>query len=163
MTGELGKANKLALKYLESHIPKSNTREIRQTVSVKISNKTAKNSHMNNLLNLAGFGNKTTSNTKTLTYNDELIAYLASDKQKTFKSFWNEHKSEWPILADFIRKFNIMTATAVPSESSFSIAGYTNRKQRSRLSAKNLKYSMLIRDKDKLETLIKKEKIENLI
>jgi hypothetical protein len=56
-----------------------------------------------------------------------------------------------------------MTATAVPSESSFSIAGYTNRKQRSRLSAKNFKYSMLIRDKDKLESLIQKEKIENLI
>ena len=67
------------------------------------------------------------------------------------------------ILADFIRKSNIMTATAVPSKSSFSIAGYTNRKQRSRLSAKNLKYSMLIRDKDKLESLIQKEKIENLI
>ena len=44
-------------------------------------------------------------------------------------------------LADF------MTTTSIPSESYFSIAGYAERKQRSRLSAKNLKYSMVVTGK----------------
>ena len=51
---------------------------------------------------------------------------------------------------------NIMTAISVPIESSFSIAGYVERKQRFRISAKNLKYSMVVRDKDTLEKMIKK-------
>ena len=162
MTKELGKANQIALDYLKDHIPKSNMNKNQPLTQKTAVISSKKNSHMNNLFNFAGFSNNTMSNTKKLTYNDELIAYLASEKTKSFKALWNEHKNEWPILADYKRKLNIMTATSVPSESSFSIAGYAERKQRSRLSAKNLKYSMVVRDKDTLEKLIKKREILNL-
>lgn len=164
MTEELSKANQIASDYLKEHIPKSSLNEKQDTVPTtnKTTNSSKNNSHINSLLNFAGFVNNDSSNTKKLTYSDELIAYLASEKTKSFKAFWNEHKNEWPILADFIRKLNIMTATSVPSESSFSIAGYAERKQRSRLSAKNLKYSMVVRDKDKLEKLIKKREMLNI-
>ena len=56
---------------------------------------------------------------------------------------------------------NIMTAISVPIGSSFSIASYVERKERFRISAKNLKYSMVVRDKDTLEKMIKKLEILN--
>ena len=75
-------------------------------------------------------------------------------KQRVLKLFSMSKKTN---LADF------MTTTSIPSDSSFSIAGYAERKQRSRLSAKNLKYSMVVRDMDTLKKLIKTLNIKSLI
>ena len=52
-----------------------------------------------------------------------------------------------------MKKTNIVNATSVPSESQFSISGYTDRKQRSRLSSKSLRFSMLAKQLPKLEEL----------
>ncbi len=49
--------------------------------------------------------------------------------------------------------YNTMNATSVPSESQFSISGYTDRKERARLSSKSLRFSMLARQLPKLKEI----------
>ena len=48
------------------------------------------------------------------------------------------------------QRFYIMSATSVASESAFSVAGYIQRKERTRLSSKNLRFTILAKQMDKL-------------
>ena len=43
-----------------------------------------------------------------------------------------------------------MSATSFASESAFSVAGYIQRKERTRLSSKNLRFTILAKQMDKL-------------
>lgn len=90
----------------------------------------------------------TTASAKSLTLRQEFAQLEAFDKEDhTFASFWRKHSSALPILSRMARQFGPIPATSVPSESAFSVAGYVARKTRSSLSAKNLKYSMFLKDK----------------
>ena len=64
-----------------------------------------------------------------------------------------ENHGKIPQLALLAKKLNIISASSVPSESQFSIAGYINRKERSSLSTANFRYSMCLKDKYKLESI----------
>ncbi|CAF3158305.1 unnamed protein product, partial [Rotaria sp. Silwood2] len=56
----------------------------------------------------------------------------------SFLTFWKNYEFALPYLFKLARKFGCTSATSVPAESAFSTASFVYRKERSRLSAKNL-------------------------
>ena len=56
--------------------------------------------------------------------------------------FWNEYKKKFPTLYKKLLESNMIVATSVPSESCFSISDYVQRKERSRLTPRNLRFLM---------------------
>ena len=54
--------------------------------------------------------------------------------------------------------YNIIPASSVPSEVSFSIANYIERKERSRLAPKTLEMSMVTRKMEILDKLLENTK-----
>ena len=59
--------------------------------------------------------------------------------------FWRRHGSALPHLARLSRKFLCTPATSVPAESAFSMSANLARKERSRLSVKNLAATMFLK------------------
>ena len=90
-----------------------------------------------------------------MTLDEEISAYVEAAKSSTdFQSFWKQHSKSLPRLAHLVRRVNIIPATSVASESLFSIASFLNRKQRSSLSSRTLRYLLVLKDRhliDKLE------------
>jgi hypothetical protein len=85
---------------------------------------------------------------RTLSLKQEIAKFDSIDKSEyCFSSFWWKHQQLLPLLSQMARRYGSIPASSVPSESSFSVAGYAARKNRSSLSAKNLKYSMFLKDK----------------
>ena len=74
----------------------------------------------------------------------------------SFKRYWSTRKDS-PLLASIVRATSITPATSVPSESAFSIANYLQSKERSSLSAANLRMTMLLRDKNTVDKLLDHE------
>jgi hypothetical protein len=56
-------------------------------------------------------------------------------------------------LYEQTKRYSFIAATSVPSESSFSIAGYIQRKERCRLSSKMLRFLILTKQIDKIENV----------
>lgn len=61
--------------------------------------------------------------------------------------FWKRNKDRLPIMTHLAKIHLSACGTSVPSESAFSISAYTARKQRARLSGKNLAYTVFLKDK----------------
>ena len=59
-----------------------------------------------------------------------------------------------PRLTILVSKTNIVMATSCAAESAFSIAGYLDRKSRSRLSSKTLRFSILSKEEAKIDTIL---------
>ena len=57
-------------------------------------------------------------------------------------------------LSTLVKETSVIMATSCASESTFSIAGYLQRKARSSLSSKALRHSMLTREAGKIEHLM---------
>jgi hypothetical protein len=70
-----------------------------------------------------------------------------------FQDFWLQYQKNLPRLYQQMKKINIISATSAPSESAFSVAGYIQRRERSRLSSQNLRYSLLTKQADKLNEI----------
>ena len=62
-------------------------------------------------------------------------------------NFWKLYKDRLPLLTHLAKIHLSASGTSVPSESAFSISSYIARKERSRLSGKNLAYSVFLKDK----------------
>ena len=79
------------------------------------------------------------------TIKEEISQYTALrlENTKNLSDFWRTQQKRLPILASAVRKFCIIPASSVPSESRFSIANYAARKERSNLTSKNLRYLMI--------------------
>ena len=97
------------------------------------------------LAEMCGYNASPQKKTKTLTIKEEIGSYSSSKKDLDFSSFWLAKSNELPLLASFVRKYCAIPASSVASESAFSIANYVQRKERSSLSSKNLRYSMILR------------------
>lgn len=83
---------------------------------------------------------------KELSLKEEICMYLSKCKTtNSLQGFWNENQTTMPLLASFARRYGIIPATSVASESAFSVAGYINRKQRSSLSPSTLRYQMVLK------------------
>jgi len=85
---------------------------------------------------------------RPLTLRQEAAKFESFDKEEySFATFWRKYEHCLPLLSKMARRYGSVPASSVPSESTFSVAGYTARKTRSSLSAKNLKYSIFLKDK----------------
>jgi hypothetical protein len=94
------------------------------------------------------------NNVKAYSIKQEMAFYTTNIKnaEPTIESFWKKYANQLPLLASLVRKYCIIPATSVPCESSFSIANWLQRKERSSLSSTSLKYSMILREKFKLDS-----------
>ena len=63
-----------------------------------------------------------------------------------FSKYWQTFSSKLPILTAFVKRYSLISASSVSAEASFSIANYYQRKERSNLSSKSLRYSMILRE-----------------
>ena len=91
---------------------------------------------------------------KPLSIDEEISFFIkAAQAADDFRHFWRVHQSSLPRLASLVRRFNICPATSVASESTFSVAGYLQRKQRSSLSPSAMRYSILLKNKTAINQL----------
>ncbi len=99
------------------------------------------------------------SKKRSLTIREEISKYKAAiiSNKNPICEFWNLHQSSLPKLASAARKYCIIPAASVPSESRFSIANFVSRKERSNLSSKNLRLTMIAREKSKIKNLVQKK------
>ena len=96
---------------------------------------------------------------KEFTLKQELAFYLTSRHENSLdiSSYWRNNGSKLPLLASLVRKYCILQATSVASESRFSIANYVGRKERASLSSRNLRFSMILREKPKFDKIVLKK------
>ena len=85
---------------------------------------------------------------KNNTIKDEVLNYetLCKNFKGTFSEFWTTNQKNFPKLTSLVMKISIIQASSVPSESTFSVSGYVQRKERHSLSSRNLKFTMLARE-----------------
>ena len=111
---------------------------------------------------------ETLSKNKAFTLKQELAFYLTSRQENSsyISTFWRSNSAKLPLyfifeFSSLVRKYCIIQATLqfiqVPSESRFSIAKYVSRKERASLSSRNLRFSMILREKPKFEKIILKK------
>jgi hypothetical protein len=93
---------------------------------------------------------------KTLTIKQEISHYITfmSQKKLEFDEFWRQNSSKLPLLTQLVKKYCCIPATSVASESAFSLANYVNRKERSSLSERTLRYTMLLQEESKLAEMV---------
>ena len=86
------------------------------------------------------------SSKKNLSIKDEIKMYNSFlKKDGDFEKFWLNFHSQIPKLANLTKKYNAISTSSVPNESTFSVANYIQRKQRCSLSSNSLKYSMILK------------------
>ena len=90
--------------------------------------------------------NENFSSKKGYTLKQELAYYLTSrqDNPLDISSYWRNNSSKLPLLASWVRKYFIIQATSVASESICSIANYVGR---------NLRFSMILREEPNFEKI----------
>ena len=118
-----------------------------------------KTNPLEKLANLCGYNSTQTTTTttshKSFTLDEEISAYIdAAQSASDFPQFWTSHHQSLPRLSHLVRRVNIIPATSVASESLFSTASFLNRKQRSSLSSRSLRYLLVLKGRhiiDKLE------------
>ncbi|CAF1093306.1 unnamed protein product, partial [Didymodactylos carnosus] len=95
-----------------------------------------------------------TTKAKRFTIKQEIGHYVSTIKADTkFETYWNENQQRFPQMATLVRHYNCIPATSVASKSSFSVAGYVQRKQRAVLAPATLRYTMVLRDEGLLMKL----------
>ncbi|CAF1069742.1 unnamed protein product [Adineta ricciae] len=91
-----------------------------------------------------------TDNRKHKTISEEIAYYTSLCKQHPRMhaiTFWKQYGQELPMFQNMAKCYLATSSTSVPSESAFSSSAYVARKERSRLTAENLSYSVFLRDK----------------
>ena len=88
---------------------------------------------------------------------DEILNYKkqVSSNELDFSKFWKNNASNMPKLASAVRKYCIIQASSVSVESSFSEANFIQRKERSSLSSKTLRYSITLKSTKRIFKNIK--------
>lgn len=70
---------------------------------------------------------------------------LRKNPAKEFSEFWEVNSCSLPLLTQLVNEFSILVASSVPSESSFSEAGYINNKQRASMHPTTLEHCMIVK------------------
>jgi hypothetical protein len=84
------------------------------------------------------------------------ICFKKLNQKIGFSKFWLENNSIFPILNKFVLDYSIISASSVPSESTFSESGHLQKKQRSSLDPQKLQYSMFLKNADDVLNSFKK-------
>jgi hypothetical protein len=112
------------------------------TSQTTLSKKDAAKQRMNQLAGL----DMNHSNVRSISAAVEISLFTNAIKTKqTFKEFWSTHNQSFPRLVILVRRYCIVPATSVASESAFSIAGFIARKQRSSLSSRTLRHLLVLK------------------
>ncbi|CAF2950094.1 unnamed protein product [Rotaria sp. Silwood2] len=91
--------------------------------------------------------NGMSNNSRKWTVKEEICYYLSTvSENQTFSQYWNNNKTRLPILSSIVRRYNIISATSISSESAFSISGFIQGKHRASLAPEMLRYSMILRN-----------------
>jgi hypothetical protein len=89
---------------------------------------------------------------KPMTLDEEISCYIKAAKSaNNFQEFWTLHHTHLPRLSNLVRRTNVIPATSVTSEALFSVASFLQRKQRSSLSSKTLRYLLVLKNRRILE------------
>jgi hypothetical protein len=123
--------------------------------SIKILEKSSRSDEIDDFNKLCGVSiSKENNSFQSLSTKEEIAKYISSKGQYTdITKYWSEHEQALPKLSSLVRKYCMIQASSVASESAFSIANYIQRKERSSLSAENLRYSIFLREMPKIEKL----------
>ena len=70
---------------------------------------------------------------------------MREDTSKKISEFWEEHSIKLPLLTELVLEYNVLCASSVPSESSFSEAGYINNKYRASMHPTTLEHCMVVK------------------
>ena len=82
-----------------------------------------------------------------LNLNQEIALYCSFNSNSLeFAEFWQKNSAKLPILTAFVRRYSLIQAASVPSEAAFSIANFIQRKERSAMSSKMLRISMVMKE-----------------
>ncbi|CAF0827262.1 unnamed protein product [Adineta steineri] len=112
------------------------------TSQMTFSKKDAAKQRMNHL---AGIG-MNLSNDRSITAAVEISLFTNAIKtNQSFKEFWSTHNQSFPRLVTLVRRYSIVPATSVASESAFSVCGFIARKQRSSLSSRTLRQLLVLK------------------
>ena len=146
-----------------SIIPQTNNvNAISSTLRTSFTDKN-KNSGIEALFSLCGINNSAAVQpaSQGVMSVDEEIGYFISSinlaSGMDFSSFWTTNEKKLPVMSALVRRIMNIPASSVPCESSFSIAGYIRRKERCALSSEALRFSMVLKDADRLAGLQVKE------
>ncbi|CAF4047465.1 unnamed protein product [Rotaria magnacalcarata] len=137
--------------------PTTTTTTISSLNAMKLSSASVAHSNMDNLFSLCGIETSLATSPSvgnSLSIDEEIGYYISSintNPEMKFSRFWTENEKKLPIMSAIVRRTNIIPATSVPCESMFSIAGYVRRKERCSLSSRAIKYSLVLKDRQKLE------------
>ncbi len=95
------------------------------------------------------------SEQKIITIKDEVLGFetLCKGFNGSFSDFWRQNHSSMPKLTSLVVSTSIIQASSVPVESTFSVSGYVQRKERHNLSSKNLRFTMLARETNKVKEI----------
>ena len=72
--------------------------------------------------------------------------YVVKEKNWKLDEFWYKYEKDIPMLRNKVRVVCTSPASSVGPESSFSVANFIHRKERSNLSSRNLRYLMLLKE-----------------
>jgi hypothetical protein len=75
---------------------------------------------------------------------------VKQDPDIEFSIFWTKNSSTLKLLTKLVLQFNILVASSVPSESSFSEAGYIQNKNRASMHPNTLEYCMVLKHADQI-------------
>ena len=94
------------------------------------------------------------SNKKVLTIQQEINKYQSFIKMNpsiNFSEFWELYSENLTLLTKLVHEFSILLASSVPSESSFSEAGYLNNKHRASMHPTTLEYCMVLKQANEIK------------
>lgn len=91
-------------------------------------------------------------NDKVMSLDEEISSYIKSARSfNNFQEFWVAHDKQLPRLASLVRRVNVIPTTSICSEALFSIGNFLQRKQRSSLSSKTLRYLLVLKNRHVLD------------
>jgi hypothetical protein len=144
---------------LTATTPSASTALLSSSIATASSKKEGKSSSIDQFLRACGDAeaiDEPKVKSKRLTINEELKTYKKNvidfhkNQMPTAASslnFWKKNYIDLPILAQLARVYLSAPGTSIASESAFSISSYVARKERARLSADYLSFTMFIKDK----------------
>ena len=74
--------------------------------------------------------------------------------QIKFREFWMYNKKFLPKLFKMAKRYCFICSTSVASECAFSVAGFINRKERSSLKPRTLRFLILTKQVEKLSKIL---------
>ena len=98
------------------------------------------------MCNYSSANNKDSAEPETTNIDQEIAFYEENNQADDFRKYWQNNCEKLPILTAFVKRYCIISATSVPSEAAFSIANYLQRKERSAMSSKMLRISMVMKE-----------------